>query len=30
MMMIVDFAKLTKSFVDASEELENLGEEIAA
>ena len=28
MMMIVDFAKLTKSFVDASEELENLGEEI--
>ena len=24
MMMIVDFAKLTKSFVDASEELENL------
>lgn len=28
MMMIVDFAKLTKSFMDASEELENLGEEI--
>ena len=28
MMMIVDFAKLTKSFVDAAEELENLGEEI--
>ena len=28
MMMSVDFAKLTKSFVDASEELENLGEEI--
>lgn len=28
MMMIVDFVKLTKSFVDASEELENLGEEI--
>lgn len=28
MMMIVDFTKLTKSFVDASEELENLGEEI--
>ncbi len=28
MMMIVDFATLTKSFVDASEELENLGEEI--
>ena len=28
MMMIVDFAMLTKSFVDASEELENLGEEI--
>ena len=25
MMMIVDFAKLTKSFVDASEELENFG-----
>lgn len=28
MMMIVDFVKLTKSFVDASEELENLGEGI--
>ena len=28
MMMIVDIEKLTKSFVDDSEELENLGEEI--